>query len=224
MPIKIIIAASHFVLKLFANVETIDIENVPKTGGVVVVSNHLGRLDAILGILLTPREDVILMIAEKYQKQFLWRWLAKQLNAIWLNRFETDFPAVRQVYQRLRRGELLAMAPEGTRSQTEALAMGKPGAAYLAAKAGVPLIPSAITGTEDRVVKERLKRFKRLDIAIRFGQPFTLPPMPRQHRDVYLEEQTDEIMCQIAALLPPKYRGVYADHPRLQALLVETAA
>jgi 1-acyl-sn-glycerol-3-phosphate acyltransferase len=223
MLIKVIIGVSRLVLKLIADVKVINIGVVPKTGGVVIVSNHLGRLDAILGVLLAPRQDVILMIAEKYQKQLLWRWLAKKLDAIWLNRYETDFRAMRQVYRRLRSGGLLAMAPEGTRSQTEALATGKPGAAYLAARAGVPLIPSALTGTEDRVVKEQLKRFKRLDITIRFGQPFTLPPMPRQDRDDFLEEQTDEIMCQIAALLPTKYRGVYTDHPRLHTLLAERA-
>ena len=45
------------------------------------------------------------------------------------------------------------------------------------------------------------------------------PPMPRQHKGEYLEVQTAEIMCQIAALLPPSYRGVYADHPRVRELL-----
>jgi 1-acyl-sn-glycerol-3-phosphate acyltransferase len=221
MLIRLVITITRIVIGLIANVETINIGILPKTGGVVVASNHLGRLDAIIGVLFANRDDLILMIAEKYQKYFLWRWLARQLNALWLNRFETDFHAMRQVYHRLRRGEMLAIAPEGTRSQTEALAPGKPGAAFLAAKAGVPMIPTAITGTEDREVKARLKRLKRLDIKIRFGQPFTLPPMPRKNRDVYLEEQTEEIMCQIAALLPAEYRGVYADHPRLRALLAE---
>ena len=48
-----------------------------------------------------------------------------------------------------------------------------------------------------------------------------MPPMPKVNRDAWLAEQTDEIMCQIAALLPPDHRGVYADHPRLHELLLE---
>jgi 1-acyl-sn-glycerol-3-phosphate acyltransferase len=223
MRIKLIIVVARFILRLIAKVELIDFDTLPETGGVVVVSNHLGRLDAILGFLLTKRKDVIMMIAEKYQKNPFWNWFGMQLDAIWLNRYEADFHAMRQVYQRLRQGHMLAIAPEGTRSETEALILGKPGAVYLAAKAGVPMYPIALTGTEDRVVKARLKRFQRVNIVVRVGKPYLLPPMDRKNRDVYLQEQTDEIMCRIAALLPPTYRGVYADHPRLQELLAEQA-
>jgi 1-acyl-sn-glycerol-3-phosphate acyltransferase len=65
-----------------------------------------------------------------------------------------------------------------------------------------------------------LRRLQRLDIHIQIGEPFVLPPLPRgAERDPFLEASTDEIMCRIAALLPPQYRGVYADHLRLQELL-----
>ncbi len=64
-----------------------------------------------------------------------------------------------------------------------------------------------------------MRRFRRLDITIRVGEPFELPPLDRKNRDASLQANTDEIMCQIAALLPPKYRGVYADYPRVQELL-----
>lgn len=220
MLLKIIRLVSRFILRLIANLETIGHENIPKTGGCIVASNHLGRLDALLAIILTDRDDVVLMIAEKYQNYAFWRWVAKELDALWLNRYEADFHALRQVHKRLREGELLAMAPEGTRSSSGALIRGKPGAAYLAAKTGVPIVPVALTGTEDSLVKDRLRRFKRLHIRVVAGPAFNLPPMPRQNRDAYLQAQTDEIMCRIAAMLPPEYRGVYANHPRLQQLLV----
>jgi 1-acyl-sn-glycerol-3-phosphate acyltransferase len=97
-----------------------------------------------------------------------------------------------------------------------------PGASYLAAKAGVPVLPVAVTGTEDVVVKDRLRHFKRIHIHIRVGEPFMLPPLNRQERDKILQQSTDEMMCQIAALLPPAYRGIYADHPRLAELLRST--
>lgn len=222
MLLQLVIVVSRIVLRLVADVTLINLDAVPRAGGVIVVSNHLGRLDAMLGVLLlerTGRDDLIMMIAEKYQNYAFWRWFVERLDAIWLNRFDVDLRAMRQVYKRLRQGQILAMAPEGTRSVTESLAPGKPGAAFLAFKTGVPLVPAGITGTEDRLVMSRLKRLRRLDITIQFGEPYTLPPIGGQQRDIYLEEQTEEIMCRIAALLPPKYRGYYAEHPRLLELL-----
>ncbi len=211
----------RIILRLIARVELIDFDRVPQTETVIVVSNHLGRLDAILGYILIDRADVIMMVAEKYEKAALWRWVGKKLDVIWLNRFEADIHALRETTRRLRQGGILAVAPEGTRSPTEALQQGKPGAAFLAAKANVPLMPVVLTGTEDRAVKDRLRRLRRLNITVRVGEPFTLPPMDRQNREAFLTAQTDEIMCRIAVLLPEGYRGVYADHPRLQELLVE---
>jgi len=200
--------------------------NVPETGGAIVVTNHIGRLDALLGVILADRDDFILMVAEKYQKNAFWRWTGKEVDAVWLDRYDADFNTLRIVYKRLKKGEILGMAPEGTRSKSETLVEGKPGAAYLAGKTGLPIIPVGLTGTEDRVVKERLshlRHLRRLDIDITIGDPFYLPPMDRKNRDAYLEHNTEEIMCRIAALLPSAYRGVYADHPRLQELLAEQA-
>jgi 1-acyl-sn-glycerol-3-phosphate acyltransferase len=159
------------------------------------------------------------MVAEKYQKYWFWRWMMRQLDALWLDRHNPDFRALREVQKRLKAGGIAAIAPEGTRSPTAQMQPGKPGVAYLAAKTGVPIVPMAIVGTEDKEVARRLRRFRRLDITIRVSEPFSLPAMPRQKRDEFLQQSTDEIMCRIAALLPPEYRGVYADHPRLQELL-----
>jgi len=120
---------------------------------------------------------------------------------------------------RLQRGGVLAIAPEGTRSQNGALIEGRPGVSYLAAKAGVPILPVAATGTQDTLVKEQLSHLRKPHITVRIGQPFMLPPLQGQDRDAALQGYTDEIMCRIAALLPPDYRGVYADHPRLRQLI-----
>ena len=219
MFLKLIRIITRIILRLIARVELIDFDRVPLTETVIVVTNHLGRLDAILGYILIDRTDLIMMVAEKYEKVALWRWVGNKLNVIWINRIDADIHALRETTRRLKKGGIMAVAPEGTRSPTEALQEGKHGAAFLAAKANVPLIPIALTGTEDRVVLKRLRHFKRLDITIRAGEPFTLPPMDRKNRDAYLAEQTEEIMCRIAANLPEKYRGVYTDHPRLKKLL-----
>jgi 1-acyl-sn-glycerol-3-phosphate acyltransferase len=205
----------RLILKIIARVDIQGMENVPASGGALIVTNHLGRLDAMLGVVLANRDDIILMIADKYEKYLFWRLLGNKLDAIWLNRDEADFHALRQVSKRLTAGGISGIAPEGMRSKTESLLPGKPGATYLAAKTGVQIVPVALWGTEDRVVSQRLKRLRRLHIHIRIGQPFTLPPLQRANRDEMLQKGTDDIMLHIAAMLPEKYRGVYANHPRL---------
>jgi len=209
------------ILKSTCKIETIGFENIPAEGSCILASNHLGRLDALLVYLLIPRTDIILSVAEKYQKVAFFRWSAKSLNAIFINRFNADIAALRTVLKRIQKGEMYVIAPEGTRSKTEALIAGQPGAAYVAAKTGAPIIPVALTGTEDSVVLENLRKLRRSPVFVRLGKPFTLPPLDWQDRDAALKQSTAEIMCQIAALLPPGYHGVYADHPRLGELLKE---
>ncbi len=143
------------------------------------------------------------------------------MNFLFSDRFNPDLKALRQMIALMEAGNAMVIAPEGTRSRTGALIEGKPGAAYLAARSGFPVVPVAITGTEDRVFFGNLRRFRKSRITLTGGKPFTIPPLPRENRDQALREATDEIMCRIAALLPERYRGVYANHPRLKELLAQ---
>lgn len=214
----------RLLMRLVAHVEVHGMENLPSGGGFIAVANHLGRMDIPLVYYLLDRNDIILLVAEKYRKYRIVRWLVKKLDALWLERFTADFSALRNTLSRLKAGEVLVIAPEGTRSPTGALLPGKPGAGYLAAKSGLPLLPVAVTGTEDALVKAQLKRFKRLSITVRIGPLFQAPSMSGHNREAALQESTDEIMCRIAALLPETYRGAYANHPRLLELLQESGA
>jgi len=116
-------------------------------------------------------------------------------------------------------GKCLIISPEGTRSRLGSLIEGKPGVAYLAARSGFPVIPVAVTGTEDKVILGNLKRLRKSSVTLTGGKQFVIPPLPKTNRDAALQKSTDEIMCRIAALLPERYRGVYAEHPRLKELL-----
>jgi 1-acyl-sn-glycerol-3-phosphate acyltransferase len=209
----------HLIVHLVAKLKVVGRENVPATGSCIVASNHLGRLDAVLPYEISQRRDLIMLVAEKYRENAFFRWMVKQLNGIYIERFNADFTALRATLRRLKQGEMLVLAPEGTRSQTEALIEARLGTGYLAAKAHVPIIPVAVYGSEDRLVKSRLRRLQRAQITVRAGKPFTLPPIHGRERDETLQQYTDEIMCQIAALLPDQYRGVYANHPRLREIL-----
>jgi 1-acyl-sn-glycerol-3-phosphate acyltransferase len=206
-------------IHLIAHVEVTDLDNIPAAGAVIAVSNHLGRLDAMMPYTFSDRTDITMLIAEKYYANPIFRMLGKQLDGVFIDRFNADVGALREAFHRLKRGGLLVMAPEGTRSPTEGLIEGKPGSGYLAAKAGVPIVPVGITGTEDRLVGQQLRHLRRVQIRARVGKPFTLPPFDNKHREAAVQHATDEIMCQIAALIPPHNRGIYADHPRLAELL-----
>ena len=208
----------RFVINLIAHVEIQGYENIPAQGGFVIATNHLGRLDVAL-LFYALEGDFILPVAEKYEHHWLYGPIGNAMGAIWLDRFNADVGSVREILARMKAGGILVIAPEGTRSKTEAMAEGKPGVAYLAMKAGMPIVPIALAGTEDRGVVERLKHFKKSEIKVAAGPAFTLPPIKGGEREAALKQYTDEIMCRIGILLPEKYRGVYAEHPRLKELL-----
>jgi 1-acyl-sn-glycerol-3-phosphate acyltransferase len=206
-------------IKLIAHVQVRGKENLPSSGAFVIATNHIGILDIIMAYYVLNRWDMFILVAEKWGKIGWINWLGRQLNFIFIDRFNPDLHALREIIGRMKQGQVLVIAPEGTRSRTGALIEGKPGVSYLTAKAGFPIIPVAITGTEDKVILANLKRFKRSIITVTGGPTFTLPPLPVKDRDRALDQYTDEIMCRIAAILPERYRGVYADHVRLHEIL-----
>jgi 1-acyl-sn-glycerol-3-phosphate acyltransferase len=212
----------NIILSLVCDIHILGSINIPSKEGCIIVSNHLGRLDVLLVYQLIKREDIIMGIAEKYKRYAFFRLAAKSLNAIWIDRYNVDFKALRRILRELRDGGILVLAPEGTRSPTQSLVEGKHGAAYLAYKTGLQIIPVAITGTEDDLVVRNMKRLKKSGVIVRIGNKFVLPKDSYGKQSASLKKYTEEIMCQIAALLPPEYRGVYSDHPRLRELITNT--
>ncbi len=202
-----------FLFRTLTRLEVKGLENLPDEGGCILAVNHLSILDPPLVFSLLARDDAIAMIAKKYQRNPFFRWIIDCTQAIWVDREKPDYRALRTAVRYLRQGGMIGIAPEGTRSATGALMRPKPGVAYLAAKADVPIVPVAISGTENAI--RMWFRLRRPAIRVEFGKPFTLPPLERTDREASLRRNTDEIMCQIARLLPPSYRGVYANHPRL---------
>lgn len=207
------------IFNLIARVDVRGYENLPKDSSFVIATNHLGFVDVPIAFYALDRWDMFVMIAEKWGEVPLFRWVGKYFNFIFIDRFNPDIKALRRVISLMEENNILVIAPEGTRSRTGALIEAKPGVSYLATKLNRPIVPVAITGTEDKNVFGNLKRLRRSHVTLTAGQAFTLPPLPRENRDEVLKRYTDEIMCHIAALLPEKYRGVYADHPRLKELL-----
>ncbi len=208
------------IFDLIADVEVIDYENIPKDS-CVIAANHIGFLDVPFSFYALNRWDTSVMVGEKWGEVGLFRWVGKLFNFVFIDRFHPDIKAMRKAIALMEEGKSLIIAPEGTRSRVGSLIEGKPGVSYLATKLNRPIIPAGITGTEDKVVLDNLKHFRRSHFTVTAGKPFMLPPLPRENRDEVLKQYTDEIMCQIAALLPEKQRGIYADHPRLKELLAQ---
>jgi len=154
----------------------------------------------------------------------LFRWLGKYFNFIFIDRYNADIKTLRKVIALMEEDNILVIAPEGTRSRIGSLIEARPGVSYLATKLNRPIVPVAITGTEDKAFFGSLKRLRRAHITLTAGPAFTLPPLPRENRDEVLKQYTDEIMSHIAALLPEEYRGFYENHPRVKELLKEQAA
>lgn len=216
---KIIVGVIRFVIRSVARVEIKGYENIPEKGGFVIAVNHLGFLDAPLAYYGLDNWNLFIPVAEKWADYAILRWLGKHLNAIFVDRFNPDLKAMREMMKRMAEGQTLVIAPEGTRARDERMAQGKPGVAFLASKMGWPILPVAISGSEDRLILGNLKRFKRTTIRLTAGKTFTLPLFPKENRDEKLQEYTDEIMCRIAVMLPEHNRGYYAEHPRLKELL-----
>lgn len=207
----------RFLFRILTRVTVIGRENLAKQGGYIVASNHLSTIEVPLVYLLIPRNDVSGLVAKKHQKNAFFRLLVNAFNGIWLNREEADAHALRVARDHLRNGGVLGLSPEGTRSPTGALISAKTGVAYLADQASVPIVPVGVAGTYKAMGK--ILTLRRPKIIVRFGEPFSLPPVDRKNRDESLKKNTDEIMCRIAALLPFEFRGVYAEYPRTQELL-----
>ncbi|NOH11047.1 MAG: 1-acyl-sn-glycerol-3-phosphate acyltransferase [Chloroflexi bacterium] len=212
------------VIALLTRIERIGFDNIPSGGNFIIAANHLGYLDAFIMIYLmnyVKNENPIVIVAEKYERYAVFRWAVRVFEWDFIDRQNAEMRTMLNVIKRLKAGGFMAIAPEGTRSKTEGLIEGKQGAAFLAAKSGAQVIPAGVIGSEDRLFFANLKRLRRTPIRVIVGDAFEIPDIPRENRDNYLQEQTDEIMCQIAALIPAKNRGVYKDHPRLKELIAE---
>lgn len=206
---------------IIAPVEVHGLENLPPpdSGGFILAANHISYFDAPLIFIPLPRGTRLTVLGtDKYRSNLFMGTIVRLVGVVWVNR-DTPSPAtIKHAVQVLKSGSMLGVAPEGTRSQvTHALQKGKTGAAYLAVMANVPIIPTAVARTDQ--VFDNLKHLRRLPVSITFGKPLKFPAPARRERDVKLEEYTEELMCQIAALLPPQYRGVYTDCQRLKELL-----
>lgn len=192
-------------------------ENLPPPRPCIVVANHLSFLDAVVVFAHVGGEDTTAWAAEKWRHDPFFGLFLRLGNAFFIERGQVDRIALDRAAAWLRTGKVFGMAPEGTRSKDGALQMAKTGVAYLADATQAPVLPIAHWGTE-RTMPAWLA-LRRPRISVRIGRPFRLPPLDPAARSASLRRNADEVMCHLAALMPPERRGAYVEHPRLRELL-----
>jgi 1-acyl-sn-glycerol-3-phosphate acyltransferase len=204
------------VISLLARQKYEGLERIPEPPFILAV-NHLGFFDVAFVYSKIGGTNLTGWAAEKYEEHPFFGPLLSAGGAIFIERGRVDREAIAAAVEWLNQGNGFGIAPEGTRSPTSSLIRAKTGIAYLADEARVPILPCAITGTEK--IGRGIPPFYRPLLTARFGEAFSLPPLPSKDRAAGLRRNTDEIMCRLAAMLPPEYRGVYADHQRTLAML-----
>lgn len=183
----------------------------------IVVTNHMSVLDTPLVFLSIPTTRWRAFAGEKWAHHPFFGPLLKYGGAIFINRGEVDRQALAEGLAALKDGYVFGLAPEGTRSKTGRLQEARAGAAYLALKANVPIIPIGMINTEQW--HHNIKRLRPTHVITEIGPSFMLPDLGRRPRSRDLAAYTHFIMIHIARQLPERYHGHYADSPALAALL-----
>lgn len=197
----------RFLVRLLMRLDVDGVEKIPAQGAFILAPNHLHFMDIPVIFVLLNRRTVV-FAADKWDKKPIFGWILRNLgNAIFVARGTPDRMALSKALKVLQAGGVLALAPEGTRSPTGGLGKGHTGVAYLATRGSVPILPVVAYGQEQCI--NYWKRLRRVPVTVRFGDLIELPP--GKWRMDELEKQTEQIMITLAQLLPPAYRGIYAD-------------
>ena len=202
---------------LFARIKVTGLENVPASGPCVVTTNHTSAVDTPILLIAFPIQKWSFFAGRKWQSHPVFGPIMGWLGAIYINRDSVDRQSIRQAQEALMGGAIFGLAPEGARSKDGKLEKAKGGAAYLAHRAKVPILPVGIVNSD--VWFENLKQLRRTEVEVRIGPVYTLPDMGRRAKGEDLDALTHLIMAKIAAQLPERYHGAYKNSPALQAIL-----
>jgi 1-acyl-sn-glycerol-3-phosphate acyltransferase len=197
----------RFLLTVIVRWKVIGRENVPPSGAVIVVSNHLNNADPpILGAAIAKRRVRFMAKIELFKMPF--GAIIKLWDAFPVRRFDADLGALLTAERILKKGGVIGMFPEGTRSRTGYIGEPHPGTAVIALRSGATVLPCAITGTEG--LRNPLILLRRPRFTIRIGEPIRLEPVKRPTEE-QVSELTTRIFDAIKSQLPPQYLPPYTE-------------
>lgn len=187
----------RLILLVLGRMEVTGRENIPPTGGLIIAANHSSNLDPVVVGCALDRKISYLAKEELFKIPVV-SWICRHLEAFPIKRGAGDRGAIRESLKILKSGRLFGIFPEGTRSKTGHLQEGKPGAAMIALKAGVPIVPMALIGTSKFPGK----------IKVVIGKPMSLEQYQGQKAGrEELEHITREVMSKIGKLMGEDSKG-----------------
>jgi 1-acyl-sn-glycerol-3-phosphate acyltransferase len=206
---SLVTSSIKILTRILCKVDGSQLNNVPERGPLIIVSNHINFIEVpVVYTHLQPRRITGFVKAETWDNPAM-GFLFDLWGGIPVQRGEADSTAIRTALEALKQEKMLAIAPEGTRSGDGKLKRGLPGIVMLAHLSDAPILPLVYYGGEK--ILDNLNHLKRTDFHIRVGKVFKLVyPRGKPDRDLRAA-MTDEIMYQIASLLPEEYRGYYSD-------------
>lgn len=206
---RILNALARLVTGLICKVDADQLARIPPEGPLIIIVNHVNFLELPVIYPRTPSDLGIGYSKAENWSNPIYRLLFKNWDVIPIEREAVDVTAMRRGLEALAEGRILFITPEGTRSHDGRLQRGKPGVVLVAEHSGAPVWPVACYGGEN--VMENIKRLKRTDYHVVVGNPFSLDTDGVKITSAIRQQIVDEMMYQIATLLPPEYRGAYSD-------------
>jgi 1-acyl-sn-glycerol-3-phosphate acyltransferase len=210
---RLIMLLSRVVMTVLSRPEARGLANVPADGPILLVSNHLSYADQYF-IAVHLKRRLIFMAKEELFRFLPLRLLVEGFGAFPVRRGGLDRTAMMEAHRVLDSGLALAMFPEGSRSRDGKLREAFPGIALIAAHNRVPILPVAVTGLQGLEKMIVWWAFYRPRVTMTVGKPFYLPETAGRISKEERQALADYIMGHIAELLPPEYRGCYADKVR----------
>ena len=191
-------------------VDAAALAKVPWHGPLIIVTNHVHIPEIpTLYVRLLPRKVYGMAQAERVLDKNLWGAILRWIDTIPVRRGEADLNALRTGIRILTEGNIILLDPEGTRSHDGRLQKGQPGAILMALHSGAPMLPVVHYGSEN--YQKNLSHLRRTDMHYVVGKPFRVDAGSERVTSATRQQMLDEVMFQMAGLLPPQYRGVYAD-------------
>lgn len=204
-------AVFRFLFRVLGRVTITGRENIPRGRPCVVAMNHVSIFDPPLAGSFWPGPLEVIGAIDVFDKPFQGQIL-RAYGVIPVHRGDYDRPLFTRMINILEAGYPILISPEGARSHVAGLKQARQGVSYLVEKTGVPVVPVALVGTTEDFW-QRAKRGERPPLEIRIGKPIQLPEVTGKGIEKHEARQNnaDLVMRYIAGLLPPEYRGVYAE-------------
>jgi 1-acyl-sn-glycerol-3-phosphate acyltransferase len=190
--------------------KAVGVENIPRTGSLLICANHSATLDPPLVPAFVPRGDTWSMAKSEFFRNPFIAFIYRSYHSFPVVRHTADRAALRRAFDLLKAGHSVIIYPEGTRVESGLLAEPEPGAGFIAQKAGCPVLPVGLTGTRECLPKGA-RWPRRTQVTITFGKPFVILTKRADGSRVTHDEASDVIMVAIAELLPPEQRGQFSD-------------